>query len=732
MIRFNVFLSVIFISLLFSPLAAEPVLAQFQDDESGQSGDNRGRSYGKGQPKSIRELPPGQLRKTLESLPAKAQGKALGWLQDVSFPAEDVKNLRANADGSIHYADTFLPAPVDAADVDVNIIADPDTAPAVSASEVFQLHSRPGSNNVVFLDFDGHTVIGTAWNSNGNTLVALPFDPSGNDSPPTVANFTQIELDRIAIIWHRMAEDFAAFDIDVTTEEPTVFTPTTGRVLFTHTSDASGQAMPSRNAGGVAFLNVFGWSSYATKYSPAFVYYPNLSGVATYNAEAGSHEFGHNIGLSHDGVSGGTGYYTGSGSGEVDWAPIMGNAYYAIVTPWSRGEYANANNTQDDLAILAGDLGYAGDDHGDKAADATPLLVESNGDILVSSPEFDPENILPENKGIIDDNSDVDWFSMDVADGTLNITATPAWHSFGYTAHRGANLDIELSLFDSSGNLVDFDEPTDRTNATVTASVTAGRYYVQVNGVGNNTNSDYSDYASIGMYFIEGTVQAGGGDGDVSAPSPATMSWQAAPSANNASSTSMTAVEATDDSGNVEYFFSCIAGGGGCIDSGWQSSRSHTAYGLDANTFYSYRVRARDAFGNENSASPIMGATTDTSGNPPAENYVPIAVATFTPTPAVITKGKTADVRLDSSGSIDPDGIIDTWEWQDSNGSTLSTSMTFTKRLKAGTHNFTLTVTDNDGGSSSIDLTVSVTKGGADDGDGGGGKKCNPRKQDCG
>ena len=133
MIRFNVLLSVIFISLLFSPLAVEPALAQFQDKGPGQSGENHGRFFGKGHPKSIQDLPPGQLRKTLEGLPANARGKALGWLQGFSFPAEDVKNLRASGDGSIHYADTFLPAPVDANDVDANIIANPESAPAVSA-----------------------------------------------------------------------------------------------------------------------------------------------------------------------------------------------------------------------------------------------------------------------------------------------------------------------------------------------------------------------------------------------------------------------------------------------------------------------------------------------------------------------------------------------------------------------------------------------------------------------
>ena len=52
--------------------------------------------------------------------------------------------------------------------------------------------------------------------------------------------------------------------------------------------------------------------------------------------------------------------------------------------------------------------------------------------------------------------------------------------------------------------------------------------------------------------------------------------------------------------------------------------------------------------------------------------------------------------------------------------------MTVAMKLKEGSHQYTLTVTDDNGATNSTNLSVSVTKG-----DGGGGKKCNPRKQDC-
>ncbi len=688
----------------------------------GQSTDNHGRSYGIGQPQTIQDLPPGQFRKDLEGLPAKARGKALGWLQRFEFPVEDLNSLHVNAQGEINYADTFLPEHVEAPD---------ETAPTTESTPIdpdlaFLLHTRPGASNVLYLDFDGHTFTDTAWGS--GAYVGLPFDPSGNDSPSTVANFTQDELDRIHEIWHRVAEDYAPFNIDVTTEEPAVFTSTTGHILITHDTDANGRAMPDQGYAGVAYVNVFGSSDYVSRYSPTLVYYNNTAGLPNYTADAAAHEFGHNIGLSHDGVSGGTAYYEGHGTGLVSWAPIMGMLYYNNVTQWSKGEYPNANNLQDDMAIIEGDLGFAGDDHGDSAGLATALLVEPDGNILVSSPEVDPENLLANNKGIIDNRNDVDWFYLDLSEASsLNITATPAWHSFTRADMRGANLDIELTLLDSSLAIVDLDDPEDDTSANVVASVTAGRYYLQVDGVGNNTNSDFSDYASTGMFFLEGNIQAGSVDS--TPPSPATMSWQTAPHATGENTFSMTAVLATDDSGSVEYYFSCVAGGNGCTDSDWQVSQTFVANGLSADTFYSYRVITRDIYGNQNSASPSMGDTTD-APPPPVENIAPVAVASSSPEPAVIIRGKTATVTLDASESSDPDGSITGYSWKDASGSSVSTDATVELKLREGTHVYTLTVTDNNGAVANTSLSVTVTKGSSDSD--GGGKPCNPNKKVCG
>ena len=590
-------------------------LCLFSPQSFAQSDNANPAAFSVGKPARILDLPDSAFRNKLLSLSPQARGNALKWMQGFNFPAADVKYLRVNDFGEIYYADTFLPPEAGPSDLGEPVIGE-----AIAESEIFLLHSRPGSSNVLYLDFDGHVITGTRWNSGNPSSTgidphpALPFDPSGNDLPdPTVANFTSDELNRIGQIWHRMAEDYAPFDIDITTEEPDVFTNTTGRVLFTHDIDANGNDMPAVDAGGVAWINVFGSSSYVTLYSPALVYYTNLytnqHGDATLNAEAGSHEFGHNIAMGHDGP----GYYAGHGTGLIRWGPIMGGSYQDHVSQWSKGEYDGADNTEDDLAIIAGDLGYAPDDHGDSSAASTELVVEANGDVLVSSPELDPHNALTTNKGIINNRDDTDWFYIDVGEGPLDLIATPSWHSFESLPYRGSNLDIEMTLYDSLLTQVDIGNPADDTIAAVSLDpAAAGRYYVKIDGVGS---VNYSDYNSMGMYFIEGTVTPP--VTDETTPSPSPMSFSSNPTATGAYSITMTATTATDDSGYVEYQFACQMGGVGCITSSWQITTIYTATGLDPNTTYSYVVRARDSSQNTTLDSDPESATTNQV--PPAD-----------------------------------------------------------------------------------------------------------------
>jgi hypothetical protein len=561
-------------------------------------------------------------------------------------------------------------------------------ATTLGTAEVFSLHSRPGAANIIYLDFDGHLISGTAWSS--TDLDARPYDI---DNDP--AGFSQPEIDNIAEIWRRIAEDFAPFDVDVTTEAPPAFGPTVGHVLITEDTDANGRAMPAQGAGGVAYVNVWGRSDFSSRYSPALVYFNNLGGGrADYVTEAASHEAGHNLGLSHDATSTSS-YYGGHGSGAISWGPIMGTGYNRNLSQWSKGEYTDASNQQDDLAILDSKLNLRGDDHADTLAGASRIVFDASGDVTVTTPEDDPQNLLDDNKGIIETAADLDAFYFDTPGGSTSLAITPAWQT-RYT--RGANLDIHAALYDANGTLLLEDDDLSDTGSNLSAALTAGRYYVVVQGIGNS-QSPYTAYGSIGQYFISGTIPA---TTDNSAPVPDPMAWQLPPETTGRDSIGMTATLASDDSGTVEYYFECVSGPAGCIASGWQSGNSFIASGLQPGASYSWRVRARDAYLNETQPSPAAAATT-------LENQPPIAADDI-----ATTQQDTAVLISVLANDSDPedDALTVVAFSQGANGGVSGNDNSVTYIPAAGftgVDNFSYTINDSLGAAATANVSVTVT-----------------------
>lgn len=444
----------------------------------------------------LEDLPESTLRKQIAALPPDARATALARLSAMQFHVNDVASLRVDSTGMVLFVCEGITVPatpehaqaVLSSDVEAGLAATPETAP-VPVSNPPAHSSRPGATNVLYLDFNGHIVTGTQWNAGSASSWTFPaYDLDGD--PLT---FSDAEQAAIFQIWQRVAEDFAPFNINVTTVEPATFTPRTGRVLITRSYDVNGVAAPWSTAGGVAYVGVYNFSSYVASYQPAFVYYNNLAGGRPdIVAEAVSHEFGHNLGLSHDGTSSLT-YYGGHGSGATAWGPIMGTGYYDAVSQWSKGEYYDANNMEDDLAIMAGHLSYRPDDNGNGPATATTLTPTGNA---ISA------------TGVIEQNTDVDYFRLTLGGGAVSITATP-FRSTQYT--NGGNLDIRLRLLDANNAVVGTANPTDETRAVLTASVAGGIYYLEVAPVGtgtplNNPPSGYTAYGSLGQYTVTGTV----------------------------------------------------------------------------------------------------------------------------------------------------------------------------------------------------------------------------------
>ena len=381
-------------------------------------------------------------------------------------PAPDPSILQAEAPAADASAAAAAPFPLD---------------------QTFGLHSLPGASKVIYLDFDGHTTSGTQWNSEfagGSDIVTPAYSFQGDSS------FTDTEKDRIQKIWERVAEDYIPFNVDVTTEDPgsaALMRAGLGDQEWGVRVVIGGDSSDwfDDGAGGVAYVGSFDWNSD----TPAFAFSENLFSSERNVAEAISHEAGHTVGLRHDGTDppNGVEYYQGHGSGATGWAPIMGVGYYKNLVQWSKGEYPQANNSEDDLAIIVSSngFGYRTDDHGDTRALATALTVDGNNDVS--------------GEGIIERNTDLDFFSFITTSGTITLDIDPFYNS--------PNLDILASLYDSAGGLVAAGNPATALDANFNVTLPAGTYYLSVEGTGKSpADTGYSDYGSLGYYSISGTL----------------------------------------------------------------------------------------------------------------------------------------------------------------------------------------------------------------------------------
>ncbi len=407
-------------------------------------------------------------------------GRSAAELRDLCLKE---KSLRIDRQGRLHFVcEGLLPLQNIAARSET-ISSGGNSTGTPAAGEAFSLNSKPGASKVVYLDFDGHVTSGTFWNSNFTGGANIVTPPYSNDSTVSTT-FSTTELNNIVAIWQRVAEDFAPFDVNVTTVDPGV-----EALRKTSSSDnqfgvrvcigGSSYDWYSAGAGGVAYLNSFAWNSD----TPCFVFTSQLgNGNVKYTAEAVSHEAGHTFNLSHDGrnasaTNSAEPYYEGHGN----WAPIMGVGYYKDVVQWSKGDYAFANNTQDDIAMIAAMVGYRADAHGDAIVNATPLSGSS-----------------PVVSGIIETRNDADLFGFTTGAGSVTLTAVPAPVS--------PNLDLRLSLYDGLGNLITSANPT-TLNATLTTTLAQGSYYAAVEGIGTGDPSTaYNDYGSLGEFTFSGNL----------------------------------------------------------------------------------------------------------------------------------------------------------------------------------------------------------------------------------
>ena len=180
----------------------------------------------------------------------------------------------------------------------------------------------------------------------------------------------------------------------------------------------------------------------------------------------------------------------------------MGTAYDKNVRAWSIGEYFSANNIQeDDLAIIGYQFSKLTDLEGDLTS---PLLIQpdSNGNLAYT--------------GIIQDRNDVDVFELNVPiSGRLQFSVYPTTNNYYASSYQnwGGSLNIQVRILDSTGAMILSNQVINRLHAEVDITLSSGSYFIEVDGVSsgdplNSPPSGFSDYASMGAFYLQGSMPA--------------------------------------------------------------------------------------------------------------------------------------------------------------------------------------------------------------------------------
>lgn len=335
------------------------------------------------------------------------------------------------------------------------------------------LNSYPSARATIFLDFDGQTVSGTSWNYSSASIVCGP------------SNLNNAQINEV---YNRIAEDYRPFNINVTTDSTVYWAaPARQRMRCILTISSAWYGV----AGGVGYIGSFTWGDN----TPCFVF----TALHNYNvkniSESASHEIGHTLGLAHQSSYDGnctklSDYNGGYGSGEIGWAPIMGVGYYENFTLWHNGHNSNSCTAiQDDLGIITGSsngFGYRVDDHAGTFVGAT--VTDFVQDTFAIN-------------GVISKTDDQDVFKFNLANkGQFVLDGVP--YNVG-AGNSGSNLDMQIELIDGSQNVLGTYNPGNALNSIIDTALSAGTYYLRVDGKGNLYATEYG---SLGSYSLQGHI----------------------------------------------------------------------------------------------------------------------------------------------------------------------------------------------------------------------------------
>jgi len=345
-----------------------------------------------------------------------------------------------------------------------------------------EFSSLPEAEVTIYLDFDGHYEAewGAIFDPDEGIWhdVTTPvFSTDANDE------FSPQELQMIEKIWRCVAEDYAPFQVNVTTVEPAEFEFGSGLRVAIGGKD---EDWYQGDAGGVAQLRSY---SVPALVNTVYVFSEDFWQVNAPRmiADAASHEAGHAFGLSHqslkvDGVE-----IAEYHPGDAFQAPLMGVSYNSARSLWWRQEWGGA--VQDDMKNLndplAGSYGisFRTDDHGGTAATATPI----------DSIDAPLHGVITSNAWNEEQGDDVDAFTVHLPENAL----LKMWSISVNVDSYAANLDARLEVYKLGAKfpqLVGQSDPSNGLGATVQFEG-GGEYLIKV--------MSHGGYGDLGQYAVQ-------------------------------------------------------------------------------------------------------------------------------------------------------------------------------------------------------------------------------------
>ena len=300
-----------------------------------------------------------------------------------------------------------------------------------------------------------------------------------------------------------------------------------------------------------------------------------------------AHEVAHVFGLRHQRGYNSFGEVTQEYRTDHEEGPILGG-FSGTVHQFSIGHAGDPTTLQDDIGGITSKLieqgstdGFRIDDHGGSLTTPTSgatALTDSGGNVYSTT-------------GITERSTDVDAYSFVWNGGVAKVDVA---------AKGVSSLNPVVHIYDANGTLVGFDEPDQRIDQRLSATMnlSSGTYYVLVSGWG--------DYGDIGQYTLD--VSSGSGNPPAAASvssdvnlaldasnvshSQIGLTWTPTPGALNY------LVERSEDGVNFTAVSAILSAG----------TTSYIDIGLAGGTSYVYRLRA-NVVGDLRYSSPLIAAT---------------------------------------------------------------------------------------------------------------------------